>query len=344
MDIELTSYGKQLLSRGLFKPAYYAFSDDGVLYDQKWMTDTTATEQQSEIEPRIQEETPRLKSQSRKIGTEKAVFNYNFDIKNFIGQVDNLMSLGEITNVYNFWLDLYKYNVSPQFAESEKLLENTLGTKSFFNSYNPAWNILAYKDNISSSTSYYKKNDITTNIPQINCTIKDVVYKLDYKLDPYDILPQAKSIKKKIGKNKNYFKEYPISSQMGGTIFIMKDFLFFSIEEANSEFTLDNFTIEVFEVTTNTKEEDGEEELQKMHFNSAGKADNALEINNILDIEVDEGINSHLACYLIGKDKVLKDKSIYLSNIYDCSAIPEPEGVTQDPYIGLPDVDIGDVC
>ena len=38
IDLQLTSYGKQLLSRGLFKPVYYAFSDDGVLYDKRWMS------------------------------------------------------------------------------------------------------------------------------------------------------------------------------------------------------------------------------------------------------------------------------------------------------------------
>ena len=38
MDIQLTSYGKHLLSKGLFKPTYYAFSDDGVMYDNLWMS------------------------------------------------------------------------------------------------------------------------------------------------------------------------------------------------------------------------------------------------------------------------------------------------------------------
>ena len=33
VDIELTSYGKYLLSKGKLKPAYYAFSDDEIVYD-----------------------------------------------------------------------------------------------------------------------------------------------------------------------------------------------------------------------------------------------------------------------------------------------------------------------
>ena len=79
LDIQLTTYGKQLLSRGMFVPKYYTFSDDGIMYDSMWMTSGSSTaaplaqEEQSMREPRIQEDTPRLKSQYRKLGAERAV-------------------------------------------------------------------------------------------------------------------------------------------------------------------------------------------------------------------------------------------------------------------------------
>ena len=75
IDLQLTSYGKQLLSRGLFKPVYYAFSDDGVLYDNRWISGSVEEEQQSAVEQRIQEETPRLKTQYTKVGAERGIFN-----------------------------------------------------------------------------------------------------------------------------------------------------------------------------------------------------------------------------------------------------------------------------
>ena len=37
IKVELTGYGKNLLSKGVFKPVYYAYSDDGVLYDAAWV-------------------------------------------------------------------------------------------------------------------------------------------------------------------------------------------------------------------------------------------------------------------------------------------------------------------
>ena len=33
IDIQMTLYGKYLLSKGKFKPVYYCFFDDYVLYD-----------------------------------------------------------------------------------------------------------------------------------------------------------------------------------------------------------------------------------------------------------------------------------------------------------------------
>jgi len=35
IDIELTPYGKHLLSQGKWKPVYYEFYDDDILYDSK---------------------------------------------------------------------------------------------------------------------------------------------------------------------------------------------------------------------------------------------------------------------------------------------------------------------
>jgi hypothetical protein len=36
IDFKLTSYGKQRLAAGRFKPSYYAFFDDGIVYDSQY--------------------------------------------------------------------------------------------------------------------------------------------------------------------------------------------------------------------------------------------------------------------------------------------------------------------
>lgn len=351
IDIELTSYGKQLLSRGIFKPAYYSFSDDGVMYDAKWMSGSTIQEQQSQVEPRIQEETPRLKTQTRKVGAERGIFNYTQP-----GLVPNIRDLFEVFEQQELMETILQLGpqLHPQFAESEKLLENILGTKSYFNNFNPAWSALFYNGTITSTTKYYKKNDITTLVPQLNCTLEDTIYKMDNTLNPYGALPEVKNIQESLNMSNSefianvfdhshgdnpfdevqetYFQEFILDD---GNIFIIKDFLFLSLEEANVEYTNDNFMIEVFKVTTTENANDGEEELQKLSFSTD-------EIP--LLISVDEEITPMLACSLIGKDKTLKDQNIYNTNVYDCNDVKVELGTNNDPYGNLPPVNVGDIC
>ena len=51
-DFKLTSYGHYLLSNGSFKPFYYGFFDDNVIYDGKYVG---LTEKQNQIHERIKE-------------------------------------------------------------------------------------------------------------------------------------------------------------------------------------------------------------------------------------------------------------------------------------------------
>ena len=59
MDIQLTQFGKNLLSRGAFRPVYYQFFDDDILYNSSF---ANIEETQNETETRILKETPRLKT------------------------------------------------------------------------------------------------------------------------------------------------------------------------------------------------------------------------------------------------------------------------------------------
>ena len=52
IDLEITPYGKSLLSMGRFKPEYYAFFDDDVLYDSQY---AGAAEHQNSASVRIRD-------------------------------------------------------------------------------------------------------------------------------------------------------------------------------------------------------------------------------------------------------------------------------------------------
>tara|TARA_R100000664_G_C2739709_1_gene128393 strand:- start:516 stop:1460 length:945 start_codon:yes stop_codon:yes gene_type:complete len=60
IDIQLTQKGKKLLAEGKFKPSKYSFHDNDVIYDGRY---GGVTEHQTNIEPRIQENTPLLRTQ-----------------------------------------------------------------------------------------------------------------------------------------------------------------------------------------------------------------------------------------------------------------------------------------
>jgi len=70
IEIELTSYGKHLLSKGKFRPTFYAFFDDDVLYDAEYAGEA---EEQNYAQTRILEETPRLRVQATYTGLETEI-------------------------------------------------------------------------------------------------------------------------------------------------------------------------------------------------------------------------------------------------------------------------------
>ena len=62
LDIRMTPYGEYLLSQGRFKPEYYAFYDDNILYEPQY-AGQNHSDKQRDIEPRIQEDTPQPTTQ-----------------------------------------------------------------------------------------------------------------------------------------------------------------------------------------------------------------------------------------------------------------------------------------
>ncbi len=101
MDVVITPYGKHLLSQGTFKPEYYAFFDDDILYDSLWVSGSSITETQNAIEGRIQEQTPRTKQQSTYLGVESTIEARNAIIRDAI---DDFADSGSIVvqDTHNF--------------------------------------------------------------------------------------------------------------------------------------------------------------------------------------------------------------------------------------------------
>tara|TARA_R100001082_G_scaffold102533_1_gene72708 strand:+ start:416 stop:1300 length:885 start_codon:yes stop_codon:yes gene_type:complete len=132
MKIELTPHGRNLLSKGLLKPEFYAFFDDDILYNSEL---ASISENNTETKKRIVSDTPSLKPPTTLTGVESRHFN---DI---------------ITENFN-------------------VLPNPIGTNKLTSNRANGWNVTTLMGNISSSMSYISSsNSAYYHIPQIECEL-----------------------------------------------------------------------------------------------------------------------------------------------------------------------------
>ena len=233
LDTLLTPYGEYLLSIGKFKPEYYAFFDDNVLYESQYgRPNETPEREQNSIEPRIQEETPQLETQvvfsSRDVFHNKslgkplsalAVYRIGQDTVDPIPGKEG--DLARLKDSYVFERDFY----GPQYA---------LGTSDKITTNAPAWSVSMIRGEIANSASSSAgPNRPTLDIPQLDVTL---TYKIDVISDVNFVSDT----------------ELAVSFDNGEILDIEPEILIAQIKEINAEFSKDNFEIEVFESTTET--------------------------------------------------------------------------------------------
>ena len=150
LNIELTSYGKFLLSRGKFKPAYYSFHDEGIIYDSDY---ANFSENSNQSEIRIQDNNAYLKP------------NYSFySPKTYLNQdVDQKTILEN-----KFLLKSNRKDLSYSEHTTEVLSNSTIS-----NNYIPSWEIY----NLSSQYSSITSSTATDLIPQFNLDLEVQVIK-----------------------------------------------------------------------------------------------------------------------------------------------------------------------
>ena len=162
IDLRLTSYGKYLLSRGKFKPVYYAFFDDGILYDPLY---GYGPQSQKEIQKRIEIDTPQLGGQYNFRGVESEVKKVNKLIRS---QDEWEKSVFEDRTL----------KPPETMTDKQYALQNILGTSDLNSNYAPGWNVNFLRGEISSSTTITswtkQQTGSAINIPQV--FTQDVTY------------------------------------------------------------------------------------------------------------------------------------------------------------------------
>jgi len=221
IDIQLTQYGKYLLSNGKFKPVYYAFFDDGILYDPEY---GYGPQDQNDIQNRIKTDTPQLEGQYNFRGVESEVRKANKSIR----------SDAEWQKKYFEDLSIRPPDTT---ADNQYALQNIIGSSDLNSEYAPAWNVQFLIGQISSSsktTSWTKEQTGSAlNTPQVR--VKDTVYKTSIKqvIDTSQILDDADS--------DVYGNEYI-------DVYSDYDGILLDIGEENIDFEKEGYEIEVYEV------------------------------------------------------------------------------------------------
>jgi hypothetical protein len=253
LDIELTPFGKYKLSIGEFKPVHYAFFDGDVLYDPEC---AELTGSQNSVEPRIQENTPRLQAQHIFEGRETAILRGN--------EIVNLMATATTGNVINTlngdvlhfpdaqaqqlqayyqqnFFQKYQYMIETTTRDKHYSLTAPIGTSDLASQKSPKWTVSLLSGEISNAERVLTGSYQTEQIPQVNITLT------------YDTMVAN------VDPTKNILPLDGIDPELSSDVFpdgtyiaVRPQHLLAEIKEEYANYTNENFDIEVMEESTQT--------------------------------------------------------------------------------------------
>jgi len=235
IDLEVTPYGKHLMAMGRFKPEFYAFYDDTILYDSQY---AGVLETQNSASVRIKE-MPQLETQAFFYSAEK--------------QVTEATELQRLTKeerqaVRDAGKEPMDTTGKPYVSDDgttigtipdREFYGQPIGTSGLESSNAPAWKINFLKGEISSSHPYvnddFSGSGKVHHIPQFN--MNDIVFRM----------------KVENSQETENFYEFTSSNDLNGKFLnVYEDSIVLEIEEDNTNFDWENFEIEVYEVETVT--------------------------------------------------------------------------------------------
>jgi len=237
IDVKLTQFGKNLLARGFFKPTFYRFFDDGVLYNPD---SANISETQKRSEERIQE-SQRLKTQHLVTGVETR-YEEN----------QNLINSGSLRTFMEI-----KRRQDPLLAD--KILKYPLESSRVDSQVAPRFSIDILESNISSSADTILVKGISLAVPQLN--ISSSYELVEDRLREQDIpeeLVEYQSYMDLLSGRIEFLDKTMLE--------VKEENLVINIEELNVDTINKNFEIEIFEVDSegNLKRLETEEEVEQL--------------------------------------------------------------------------------
>lgn len=313
IDIELTQFGKHQLAKGKWKPVYYSFFDDDILYDPQY--GGGVTEAQNDAQSRITGSV-RTKNQYVFSGIET-------EIKKLVDTVPYGASEEEKVSIQA--TDDRNYSLSYPLGRSD------IGKERY-----PAWSITFLNGELSSSVPYSTSS--LGVVPRIQLNPKNVEYntevrnKLADEASTEDVCVGEGSdpniVTAQVGESSDSQidpSDLVLANKVyedGSYINIIEDYLLLEMLEKNTPFEEKNLDIEVFVYETNEKT--GKEVLTPLKFNRKKPSvvdgiliDDTEEERNqqamltpdcveyFFDVRVDNEISEDVLCRAVKKRKSL---------------------------------------
>lgn len=281
IDIQLTQYGKYLLSRGKFSPKFYAFYDGDLLYDSNY---AGFSENQNNASNRIKE-TSRIKG-----------------LHVFEGAETRIKKVTQGENLKNLDID-EKAKLLEQYQPSQTKfygLTGQLGTSDLATSTAPAWSISFLEGDMEGSSANYAGSIKNELIPQIDITLEtkiDAVAFDNLNLDLNDNAGDSDLDDALDDESIQMFAEFNDNSSFK----IKSDTAIISIREINAPLRNVNFDIEVFEIE---KDENDLEQLKPLKFTN----DESIGLKTNLAVQVTN--------QAVGSTGVKKSENKMFANYY----------------------------
>jgi hypothetical protein len=274
IDLKLTPYGEELLARGIFKPEYYAFFDDNILYDASGSAGIT--EVQNDAEPRIQEETPQIRTQSVFEGADTTTGTHIREAWEAMGDIADYTAEG-FQNHLHFWgniplavlrmtdfqidsllAPLYYAEPAPTLTPGFPFVE-PLGTMRLGSEHVPSWDIKVLNGELSGAINYLtssQASSIYNNVRRIP--------QLDFNINYRVLVGNTRFLDVDGGLRDRIISDI---FEDGTFLYLSQDTpnLILSIEEQNASEDVE-YDIEVFLVQTGSSGNDGDSTLLPLSF------------------------------------------------------------------------------
>jgi len=318
-DLQVTPYGRYLLSIGSFKPKYYAFYDDNVIYDSQYAA-SGIHEPQNDIHKRIKDETQYLESLT-------LFRDLEMSSRTEMGGVVDFFSLKNLLPMTKPGKDIFKFDS----AIGDAYLDGNANQA-------PAWKVVALQSTIGGSSP--KDETTQQNIPQIDVSAIYVkkIKKSSAIFDPPDV--------RRVNLTTPPFADNNV------IVLEPQDPLFY-IEEVNTELLTKNFEIEIFEVFDSSV---SGQSLERKYFEkfvpqikdgimlSPTREKNPMQtlttdaVEYYFDVLVDGEVNQELACR---GSELFNKQSYYVNLDFDCDQSKD-ESVFFDIYGSVTEPEICD--